>query len=378
MIPTRQTDWPLVALLFLTGLFAAAQFAKFSLTLPDLRLAYAGLGDAVSVLVSLVGIVGIALGAVAGSLVARAGVRRALVTAIATGAALSVLQALMPPFWLLAGSRVLEGMSHLAIVVATPTLMASISADRDRPMVMGIWAMFFGVSFALCALAFPPLIAFGGLPLIFALHGAGFGIIALVLAPRLPKPTVAPVPREGFLREHHVIYSSPRLIAPGAGFVWYTFLYIALLAVLPPLMTASGWQVAGLPLVSLFGTFAGGVLARHVAPHRIAVAGFALTAGTTILLLATGSIWAALVMMLVMGLVPGASFAAIPHFNAGDLDRARATGGIAQLGNVGTTLGTPVLVVTASIGGLAGVGIVTLACCGAGIAMLLWISRKIR
>ncbi|MFT6785286.1 MAG: DHA1 family inner membrane transport protein, partial [Dinoroseobacter sp.] len=36
MITTTRTDWPTAALLFLAGLFAAAQFGKISLTLPDL------------------------------------------------------------------------------------------------------------------------------------------------------------------------------------------------------------------------------------------------------------------------------------------------------------------------------------------------------
>jgi len=45
-----------------------------------------------------------------------------------------------------------------------------------------------------------------------------------------------------------------------------------------------------------------------------------------------------------LGSVQGASFAAIPELNAAAGDRAGAAGAVAQLGNLGTTTGTPVLV----------------------------------
>ena len=44
-----------------------------------------------------------------------------------------------------------------------------------------------------------------------------------------------------------------------------------------------------------------------------------------------------------LGIVQGASFAAIPELNVQPQDRAQAAGAIAQLGNLGTTTGTPVL-----------------------------------
>lgn len=47
-----------------------------------------------------------------------------------------------------------------------------------------------------------------------------------------------------------------------------------------------------------------------------------------------------------LGIVQGASFASIPQLNASDADRVGAAGAIAQLGNLGTTSGTPLLVLT--------------------------------
>jgi hypothetical protein len=61
-------------------------------------------------------------------------------------------QAVLPDFPLLMGLRVVEGAGHLLLVVAMPTLMAALAAERDRALVMGIWATFFGVGFSLAAL----------------------------------------------------------------------------------------------------------------------------------------------------------------------------------------------------------------------------------
>jgi uncharacterized membrane protein len=73
------------------------------------------------------------------------------------------------------------------------------------------------------------------------------------------------------------------------------------------------------------------------------------------------------VLFFVMALIPAGSFASIPHFNAEATDRARATGGIAQLGNVGTTLGTPIFVLGFDAGGLSLVCAIMLGFCGLGL-----------
>ena len=69
-----------------------------------------------------------------------------------------------------------------------------------------------------------------------------------------------------------------------------------------------------------------------------------------------GVIVAALALAACLGIVQGASFAAIPQLNPRPEDRARAAGAVAQLGNLGTTTGTPLLALLmqkASVNGLA-------------------------
>ena len=65
----------------------------------------------------------------------------------------------------------------------------------------------------------------------------------------------------------------------------------------------------------------------------------------------------------------GASFASIPELNATPEDRARAAGAMAQLGNLGTTTGTPLLAALLASAGPAGLAVAAVVLCGAGIAV---------
>lgn len=378
MVP-QKTNWLLVFALLFAGLFAAAQFGKLTLTLPVLRETYPEGGALVPVLISIVGMVGILLGAVAGSVVARIGVARALTVALVAGGVLSLLESTLPSISAFALLRAMEGLSHLAIVVATPTLMASIASDKDRPVVMGIWAAFFGISMALIAVLLPSLLAVGGLSAVFLAHGAGMLAMALILYPLLPKARIAtPVP-VSYLAEHRMIYSTPRLLIAGGGFVWYTILYISLLAVLPVALNLPVWAITALPLISIAGTLWGGFLGKRIPPDQLVIAGFVLTiAASGVVYLASPAIWPLFGLFFVMALIPAASFAAIPYFNAAPTDRARATGGIAQLGNVGTTMGTPIFVLVFDQAGLGGVCLVMVLFCGLGIVSTALLRAKIK
>ena len=378
---THRTQWRLIVLLLVAGLFAAAQFGKLTLSFVQLQDAY---GVWAAPMISIVGVVGILFGVVVGPLVASYGLARALRGAMLLGGVISVIEALLPTVPAMFGLRVIEGFSHLAMVVACPTLMAAASSDHDRPVVMGIWAAFFGISLALTALILPGLLALGGLPAVFLAHGIGMWVVAALLWRVLPEDPQNRPQRPSFIAAHKRVYSSPRLIIAGGGFVFYTILYIALLAVLPPLLDLPIWAVAAPPIVSLFGTFAAGFMARRSAPVAIALSGFALTIFSMIGLTAVapiegpvGFLWLAL-LFATMGVIPGASFAMIPHFNDSSEDRARATGGIAQLGNVGTTLGTPIFVAASGVAGLAGVTVTVVVFSVLGITVLALLGRRIK
>ena len=112
-----------VLALWAAGLGAAAQFGKISVLFDTVLVArYGDHGNiALGLMVSVVGMVGLIFGTTAGILVARIGPRRAIVAALVLGAMVSFGQAVLPPYPLMMALRVLEGVSHLAIVVVGPT-----------------------------------------------------------------------------------------------------------------------------------------------------------------------------------------------------------------------------------------------------------------
>lgn len=361
-----RTRWGLVALLFVAGLLAAMQFAKVSLTLDLMHVRYRG--APVAFLVSAVAVMGVAFGVVAGSVVARTGPRAAILWAVAASGALSLAQSVLPGFWALMGLRALEGAGHLALVVALPTLMAGSAGASMRPVVMGLWGTFFGVGFALTALAIPPLARLGGAGAVFAAHGALLLALWPVLWWRLPRGGGArQAPMPGPIAAHRAVYRSARRIAPAAGHGIYTSIFIALVAVLPGALGAL-WLAPLLPLTNLAGTFAAGVMARRIAPGRLVAGGFAVSATLFAAALFAGPAapWIALAAMGATGIVAGAGFAAVPALNAAAEDQARANGAMAQLGNVGTFAGTPLLIAALAAGGTGGLVLLTAAICASG------------
>ncbi len=362
---------PLVIILILwgAGLGAAAQFGKISILFERIALHYAGAGQVtIGLIVSIVGFVGLIFGTTAGLLVQQLGYRRVLVWALVAGATLSAVQAAFPPLPLLLALRAIEGFSHLAIVVAAPVMIAQVAPLRHQGLAMTLWSSFFAVSFALTAWAGLPLARAYGDGALFLAHAAYMAVFAGLIFGFLPKdtPQSSPFPRFKTLMAQHVeIYVSPRLSAPAMGFFCYTLTYVALLTLLPPMIGGphQAFIATAMPLVSIAVSLSFGVwLLRWVPAFRMVQAGFVATGlAAFALYMLWGQGWpaaiAALVLAAMLGVVQGASFAAIAQINPTAQGRARAAGAIAQLGNLGTTTGTPLLAALIAGQGAAGLAL---------------------
>lgn len=332
-----RTPWLLIAALYATGLIAGMQFTKISLTLTELAHVYPGWPVAFAV--SAVAVVGLLFGVVAGGFTARIGPGRAILGALGISAVVSVAEAFLPPFQVFIGLRVVEGAGHLVLVVAVPTLMARLAAPRDRAIVMGIWATFFNVGFALSA-----LLMGDNLPAAYGGHGVAAGVMMLILWGMLPRGEAVTQSRLPRLSDHLTIYKTPRLFAPGLGHGIYAMLFLALITYLPASLDAI-WLTPILPLSGIAGSFLAGFLARTIAPGTLVWGTFCLMAPLFALTMVAGDA-APYVLILAMGLsgvVAGAGFAAVPWLNETEHDRALSNGALAQLGNIGTFTGTPVL-----------------------------------
>ncbi|MGB3245763.1 MAG: MFS transporter [Sulfitobacter sp.] len=383
---TDKTPFPLIFALWGAGLGAAAQYGKISVIFDLLPALYPQAGAALGFIVSLVGFVGILFGVVAGLLVARIRYRRALLGALWLGAGVSALQALLPPLpWMLA-LRGVEGLSHLAIVVAAPTLIAQLSAPKDRGFTLTLWGSFFGVAFALLAWGGRPLAISAGIPVLFAVHAAYLAAFALYLSSRLralpPEGAVPAFSIAQTLRDHATIYRSPRISAAAAGWLFYTFSFVSILTVLPPYLDPSlrSLIMGAMPLTSIAVSLSVGVfLLRSISAIRVVELGFALSLASVFWLwLVPGTPLGCLALAGAMGLIQGASFAAVPQLNDAPAAQAQANGAMAQMGNIGNTLGTPVMAAA-----LAGIGYLALPllagiafAAGLVIHLLLGILRK--
>ncbi len=372
--PPARTNWLLVVLLYLAGLGSAAQYGKVSVVFDRLPGVWPEAGAGLGFALSLVGFVGILLGVTAGIVVAKVRYRRAMLWALWVGAALSAWQATMPALPLFLGSRVLEGMSHLALVVAIPTLIAQLSAPKDRGFTLTLWGTFFGVAFTILVWGGIPFADRLGLEGLFLAHAAWMAAFAVILTLALPRvQTEAPegdLSVAGILRRHGVIYRSPRMSAPAIAWLSYTFTYVSLLTLLPPYI-APEWRaliVGGMPLISIASSLTLGVILLRRMP-AVAVSALALAAlpGNAVLCLALAAS---------LGLVQGAGFAAVPELNQPLPDRAQANGALAQTGNIGNTLGPPILLAVIALGGYAAMMLVSAAVLALGIVAQRWLARR--
>lgn len=367
----------LILAIWAAGLGAAAQFGKISILYDDLVAIYGGSGR-VALMVSVVGMVGLIFGTTAGILVQRLGLRSVLLAALVMGAAISALQASMPAYPLMMATRMLEGVSHLAIVVVGPVMIAQAASSRYQGLAMTLWSSFFGLSYAALAVIGPPL-ATEGPHRLFLAHAGYMLAIALLLWPLLPRVDLPPPPAltlAGLVRQHGLIYVSPRIAAPATGFFFYTILYVAILTLLPPMMGAQRALAAGaMPLVSIAVSLTFGVwMLRRVSAVSLVQAGFAVGLLGSLVMglgwdIAQVRLGGALVMAAALGIVQGASFASIPQLNAAPSDRSLASGAVAQLGNLGTTTGTPILALLIGSFGVAGVVGFAVPLCLCGIAV---------
>ncbi|MBI1171230.1 MFS transporter [bacterium] len=350
--------------LWCAGLGAAAQFGKISIAYEALGLAYpAEAGVWIGLMVSIVGMVGLVFGTTAGLVVARVGARRAILAALLLGAVVSLVESFLPPYPLMMLARVLEGCSHLCIVVVGPTAIAAVAPPARQGAAMTLWSSFFGLTYAVLAWIGPGILASGGIAGLFRLHALWLVLCAAALLPLMPgdvRPAVA-AGQKSLLRQHVEIYASPFLAAPATGFVCYTVTYVAVLTLMPPMLGAWGGFVGvALPLVSIGVSLSLGVwLLGRVSAVRLVQAGFAVACCATILLWTfwgqgLAMVAAALLLGASLGIVQGASFASIPQLNHAPQDRARAAGAIAQLGNLGTVTGTPLLALLIERAGVTG------------------------
>lgn len=350
MTTDQKTPWIAVLALWAGGLGAAGQFAKISVPFAELAGMYPQAGAALSLAVSMASVVGVVLGVVAGKLAAQIGYRRLILWALAVSALLSLVQAAGLPFPLFLLSRLVEGGAHLAIVVSAPTLIAQITPDHSRPIALTVWSSFFAVAYSIVAWGGLPLVQAFGVPSLFFAHGVYMAMMLLVVArlvPRAPAQEVPPFNLTDAVSDHRVIYTSPYLGAPALVWLCYCCCFVALITLWPATLPSETRTTvtALMPLTALAVTMTLCVAClRRYSAFAVVRAGllYGLCAAA-VLALFPGSVLLILTLTAGLGVIQGAGFALVPELNETGADRARANGAMAQMGNLGNMIGTPIL-----------------------------------
>ncbi|MBJ7550091.1 MFS transporter [Marinomonas ostreistagni] len=373
----EKTAWLEIGLLWFAGISAAMQFAKFSVSYNELLAYYQAGPTWTGASISVVGTIGLVFGVTAGLIASKIGYRKVLIGALMLGTALSFIQSFLPSFEIIMATRILEGFSQLGVVVAAPTMIAKLSAPQHRSITMGLWGTFFGVAFALTGLFGKPLIAAYQLNGLYLTHGLLMGVMAVALiflldADEQRYHTGSTSNSEPYFKKLGKIYRTPQTLLPGLVFVFYTCTLVSLLTYIPNFIASDSLRATMqvvLPLLSTAGTFIAGALSQYLMkPQRVAqmaYAGLAFGAFMLFMGFTTPITFCFVVgqMVLFAGLIPGAALAMIPRLARDSNEQANGYGLIAQLGNLGATIGPPSFATLITAYGLHGlIGLVWFIC----------------
>lgn len=360
--------WPSIIRLWLVGVLAAAQLAKFASLAPLVqRQFYLGL-PAAGLLVSLLEAGGAVFGFASGLALSRIGAPIFLRSGLITMALAGLAEALAARAPLLFAARALEGIGYLLVVVAAPAMIVSLSRDaRTRIRAMALWSSFVPVGMGAGG-AVTGLLAFR-----FGLCGTLLSwslLCALAALSVLSLKSTAPVSR-------HL-----RLPAPGAwimtgAFGCYTLFSCAMTALLPSFLVARyGLSLAdadvmgaivavaclpsaGIALMLVRGREATGRLLLAISAMALV-----LTAGIGPLIYSGSASWRTGMLAAALSLISGIAgtllFTRLPALSgartATDTRIAATTGLLTQCGAGGALLGPPLGALAVSRWGWTGLG----------------------
>ncbi len=367
-------SWFHVAVLYLAGIIAGMQFAKLSVTIEYIQASLGVSAIYSSWILSALGSMGLLFGATIGVIVGRYSPFTLLAGGLWTAGVISFLQPLLGNPALLMASRVGESFTQLMIVSAAPTAMLMCTEKKYQTTVMALWGSFFSVAFLLVQGVAPWVLSTWGWEAIFYGHGL---VTFLVACGVTMFATQSDLLQGGgskrnqdsftfrlFIKQHKEVYGRIGSALPSMLFMTYTMVYLAFLTYIPMLFqqrygVGSSLErvlIVGMPLLSLGGTLISGIALRckRVSPFTIltsAYLGMIITVGFLMIpSSATLFTLAALCFVTGSGVLQSTIFGIIPYLSDNPTTHAYANGGIAQMGNMGTTLGAPIFAILLTYG----------------------------
>ncbi len=386
-----RTRWGATAAILAAGVVGGFQIGKLPASLPLLR-EDLGLGlVAAGWVISTISVVGVATGVASGWIGDRIGHRRTLLLGMAILALGSLAGAWAWDGASILASRLVEGLGYIALITAAPTLLVTLSAAHDRPMVMGVYSFYLPFGMAGMVVISPFVLAMVSWRGLWVLNAAlivlAMAAVALTIRPdRSAAAAGPPVSAWPAIRD---TITRPGPWALAVCFGTYSLIHLAVVVFLPTFLIESRGIAPGdaalMTALAMFmnapGCLLGGwLLRRGATPWTVAGAGHlgmllcslgiypdVLSADMRYLL--------AVLLPFTGGLIPPAILAHAPSHAASPAMVATTMGLIIQFISVGQMLGPPLIaaMVTAA-GSWAGATDLTVSCAVIGLiaAVALW------
>lgn len=384
--------WGVVLLLVGAGVVAAFQVGKAPAALPSLR-AELGMGLVLSGwVISILNVVAVVGGTVAGAIADRLGHRRIMLAGLGLIAVANLAGGFASHSAEILIGRVAEGLGFLTIIVAVPSLLIDAAAPRDLKLAFGMWGCYMPIGAAIVILISPTLLVPYGWRGLWWANALIAGIYAVALAagsrgiagPRSPEASLP----SNLWADIRCSMASRGSIALTLCFMAYSANWLAVLGFLPTFFveergmatTTTATLTALAVAVNAVGNLMGGVLMQRGMPRWRLIAFSHLAMALTSLILyspAVPDLWryvACLLFSMLSGVLPASVFSGVAAHSPSKRLIGTTNGLIVQGANLGQMVGPPVLaVLVGQFGGWQGSPIFVTTASVFGLACAIWL-----
>ncbi|MBX2881108.1 MAG: MFS transporter [Granulosicoccus sp.] len=342
-------------LYFVAGCTSAIHVGKIPTALPELT-EHLGLSlVGASLIVSLFSMLSAGLGLLAG-VYAVAACRGAALTGFLCAGIASLVGIISESLTVLLLTRAVEGLGWILVAVTMPVLLAAVSNQRDKPLVMGIWGAFMPLGITVTLLLSPMILESGGWRLLWQFSGLA-SLIAGLLVAWASRRVVLPEPIRLQTADIVATIWRPAPLLMFACFLTYSAQFMAVTSFLPtllleryPVTLAMTAQWAALVVAAnIIGNVAAGWLLRRgftaaslliASMFLMGVSAAAIFSGLFSLVM---TVCAATVFTAAGGLIPGTLFASAQKVVSAPVLAGVVIGLILQAAGLGQLIGPPLM-----------------------------------
>jgi len=360
------TRWRVILMLTAAGALAGAHVYKLSPALPVLRGELSIGLVAGGWLFSLVNLVSLVLGIIAGTFSDRIGHRRVILAGVIIMGLSSLAGSFAQDQLLLLMTRFAEGIGFLAVVIAAPSLINGEAARSDRGLAFGIWSAYLPAGAALVVLVAPLIMSFAGWRGLWQMTAALSVLLFVLIWRAKPRPAGQHSGAVSSMAANVVRTLSRRgPWLPALGFGFYTLQFTALMSWLPSYMVETrdlppalaGLLTSLVIAVNIPGCLFGGFLLKKGWRHGSLVALTSVLMAVMSLIIFSPAMpdilryFACIGLSLAGGMIPASVLGAAPLMAPSPAQIGTTNGLIVQGSNFGNVLGPPLLAAVTTIRG---------------------------